>query len=221
MSMEYLYFCLAAPIAVAILCLEDRGKQTMDFLFAGMTGCLLSRYITDFVAVRYAANAMVAAVEIAPVVEEGFKFLPFLVYLLIFKPKKEWITGDMFALALGFATFENVWNLVENGGAGIFPILLRGLGVGAMHVVCASLISIGLLSMWDSFYLRVLGTVGLFLTSVAYHAVYNLLVLSRFSWIGHLIPLVTMISVLLIRSSKNPGTDEKGNSPGTSTREHA
>ncbi|MBR6452459.1 MAG: PrsW family intramembrane metalloprotease [Lachnospiraceae bacterium] len=221
MSMEYLYFCLAAPIAVAILCLEDRGKQTMDFLFAGMTGCLLSRYLTEFFADIYAANTMVTAVEIAPAVEESLKFLPFVIYLLVFKPKKEWILGDMFALALGFATFDNVWNLVENGAAGILPILLRGLGSGAMHVVCASLISIGLLSMWDSRYLRVLGTVGLFLTSVTYHAIYNLLVMSRYPWIGHLIPLVTMISVLLIRSARTGEKTEASGPSETRTKEHA
>ena len=63
------------------------------------------------------ADAVTAAVEITPVCEEVMKLLPLLFYYLILEPDPGELPGAAIAIAVGFATFENVCYLAENGAA--------------------------------------------------------------------------------------------------------
>lgn len=82
------------------------GKASNPFFFLLLCGngaCLLSAYINTFFAALYGADALAAAVEIAPVVEEVMKLLPLLFYLLVFEPKPEKIKTAAIITALSFA----------------------------------------------------------------------------------------------------------------------
>ena len=107
--------------------------------------CLLSAYINTFFVVALDATALQATAEIAPVVEECMKLLPLLFYLLVFEPEPEDIRPAVLTLAAGFATFENVCYLVDNGAENLGFLLVRGFGTGAMHVLCGVVIGYGLI----------------------------------------------------------------------------
>lgn len=51
-----------------------------------MGACLLSAYLNTFFARLYQADAVNAATQIAPVVEEILKLLPLLFFLAVFEP---------------------------------------------------------------------------------------------------------------------------------------
>ena len=106
--------------------------------------CLLSAYINTFFAALYRANTFAATTEIAPVVEEVMKLLPLIFYLLIFEPKREQIKNTAVVIALSFATFENICYLIQNGAGHFSFIFFRGIGTGAMHVICGPLSAVDL-----------------------------------------------------------------------------
>ena len=72
---ENIYICLAAPLMVAVLCLESYRRRIIIFMLSGMTMCLLSSYINTFLAAVYGLNALTASVEISPTVEEVMKLV--------------------------------------------------------------------------------------------------------------------------------------------------
>ena len=88
---ENVFVCMAAPLVVALLSLKRGQRAALVFCLAGMGACLLSAYLNTFFARLYQADAVNAATQIAPVVEEVMKLLPllFLQLPLIQNPKKK------------------------------------------------------------------------------------------------------------------------------------
>ena len=196
---ENIYVCLAAPLLIAILCMQGRGRRMMLFMVGGMTACLLSSYISTFLAELQQIDLLTASLSVAPIVEEFVKFLPVLFYLLVFDPKKSDISDSVLMTAVGFATFENACYLTSNGAAHILHLLVRGFGTGAMHVVCGFLIAVGLLYLWNRIWLQAAGTIGLLSISMTYHGIYNILVSQTGvpALVGYLIPVLTVVLYLV------------------------
>ena len=141
---ENIFVCIAAPLLITAVCMGKSHIRFFFFCFAGMGACLLSAYINTFFVAYYDANNFNATVEIAPVVEEIIKLLPLLFYLYIFEPEPEKIKGAVLTVAAGFATFENICYLIQNGAEHLGFLLIRGFGTGAMHIVCGAIIGYGL-----------------------------------------------------------------------------
>ena len=198
---ENIYVCLAAPLLITAICLRGKGQRLILFLLCGMTVCLLSSYVSTFLAAVRGADLLHASLEISPLVEEWMKFLPILFYLLVFEPAKRALSDAVLLVSVGFATFENVCYLTQNGASFILQLLIRGFGTGAMHVVCGMIVAFGLLYLWDRTWLRIAGTVGLLAVAMTYHGVYNVLVSQSgvAQLIGYFIPMLTIILFLLFR----------------------
>ncbi|MBR3200712.1 MAG: PrsW family intramembrane metalloprotease [Mogibacterium sp.] len=196
---ENIYVCLAAPIFIAILCIHTRGRRMMIFVLGGMTVCLLSSYISTFIASVEHVDALTASLEISPFVEEIMKLCPVFFYLLVFEPGREGISGSVLMTAVGYATLENACYLSQNGAQNFFHLLIRGFGTGAMHVVCGAIIGIGLLYLWDKIWLQIAGTIGLLTIAVTYHGIYNMLVAKPGipAVAGYFIPLATAFAVVI------------------------
>ncbi len=201
---ENVYICIAAPLLIAVLCLRENRRQMVLFLLGGMTACLLSAYVSSFLAAVKGADAVSASLEIAPLVEECMKLAPVLFYLLVFEPEDKAATSCALLVAVGFATLENVCYLTQNGAGDFLHLLIRGFGTGAMHVVCGAMVSLGLLFLWDRLWIRVSGTVGLLALAVTYHGVYNLLVTQEgvVRIVGYVIPLLTAALVVFHRARR-------------------
>ncbi|MBR4470205.1 MAG: PrsW family intramembrane metalloprotease [Erysipelotrichaceae bacterium] len=199
---ENIYICLAAPLLIAVICLNRLGRPMVLFVFAGMTVCLLSSYISTFLAAAYHIDLITASITISPIVEETMKLLPVLYYLLVFEPDVNRIPACVILIAMGFATFENVCYLVQNDTMQFTNLLIRGFGTGAMHVVCGTFLFIGFSLFWDKVWLRAAGTVGLLAVAVTFHGIYNMLVLQDgiIATIGYLIPLISAIIVFIMNS---------------------
>lgn len=200
---ENIYICLAAPLIVAIFCLDSYRRRIMVFMLCGMTMCLLSSYINTFLAYAYGMDAVIASVEISPTVEEVMKLLPVIFYLLVFEPPRNRMIGNAITVAIGFATFENVCYLLGNDASNIQHLLIRGFGTGTMHVVTGMVVMFGMQAVWEKLWLRLAGTLGLLTISVVYHASFNILVSQTGvpATIGYLFPIITVIVVLCIKKN--------------------
>ncbi len=201
-SIENVYICLAAPLLLSLLLLRREWRRMLLFFIIGMTACLLSAYVSTFIAAYLGADLESAAYEISPMVEEFVKIFPILFYLVVFEPDKESATGGILMAAVGFATFENVCYLTSYGINELFTLLIRGFGTGAMHVVCGAITAVSLLYLWDRLWLRAVGTLGLLSLSITFHALFNLVVdqPGAVSVIGSLIPmLIILIYIFFVR----------------------
>ena len=191
---ENVFACVAAPLLIAAICLGKRHIKFFLFCFAGMGSCLLAAYINTFFASVCGATAFEATVEIAPVVEEMLKLLPLLFYLLVFAPRPDEIKGAVLTVAAGFATFENICYLIQNGAEELGFLLIRGFGTGAMHIVCGAIVGSGLLFVWRRGWLTVAGTCGLLGTAVVFHGVYNLMI-AYGSWVQYVAYVTPVLAV--------------------------
>lgn len=175
-NIENIFICMTAPILLGALLAGRRYRSVFLLLAAGYLVCMLSAYINTFFTGFYQAGLAAATVEITPAVEEIMKLLPLLFYLLVFEPPAKSAFVGMLIINMGFATFENVCYLVANGASDVVFLLMRGLGTGAMHVVCGAMVGYGLLFVWKQPQLKLAGTLGLLGASVTYHAMYNMFV---------------------------------------------
>ena len=201
-SMENAYVCLAAPLLLAILCLRGAGRRGLIFLLSGMTACLLSAYVSTYLAGAAGADLPTASHEIAPAVEEIMKSLPMLFYLLVFEPQKKNALSGALLVAVGFATFENVCFLTSYGTSQLLSLMIRGFGTGAMHVVCGMVVAVGLFFLWDRVWLRAVGAFALLCFVITFHAIFNVFVnqTGPIYWIGSAIPLtVVLVYVIFVR----------------------
>ncbi|MBP5184941.1 MAG: PrsW family intramembrane metalloprotease [Lachnospiraceae bacterium] len=203
---ENVYICLAAPLLIALIATKQRDRRMVGFLLSGMTVCLLSSYISTFLARVNGISMLMASLTVSPIVEEITKLLPVFFYLVVFEPDHKRIPGSVVFTAVGFATFENVCFMTQNGTEQLFRLLIRGFGTGAMHVVCASLVSLGMLHLLDNLWLRVAGTFGLIAVAITYHGIYNLLVsqVGPAAYVGYVIPIITAAAyIVLLRLVKD------------------
>lgn len=209
---ENIFACIAAPLVVAALCAGGRHLRTFVFALAGMLSCLLSAYVNTFLAAVLDASALGATAEIAPVVEEVMKILPLLFYLLVFEPEAGEIKAAILVSAVGFATFENVCYLLQNGAENLGFLLIRGFGTGAMHIVCGAIVGHGMVYIWPRGALRAAGTCALLGTAVVFHGVYNLLAAcrGRAQYVAYALPLLLIAAEFAARRAlpARPGGDK-------------
>lgn len=189
---ENIFVCLAIPLMLCMLFIGGRTRTFMLFMTAGMSVCLLSAYVNSFFMGHYGVSTTVAVIEITPVCEEVMKLFPLLFYILVFEPKVRDLPEAAIALAVGFATFENVCYLMENGAENFMFLLIRGLSAGALHILCGISIGFGLSYVFRRKWLAFTGTVGLLGACIVFHATYNLLITGNGGWriAGYLFPSV-------------------------------
>lgn len=197
---ENVFVCMAAPLVVALLSLKRGQRAALVFCLAGMGACLLSAYLNTFFARLYQADAVNAATQIAPVVEEIMKLLPLLFFLAVFEPAFARFRLAAVIVAASFATFENICYLTQNGADQILFLLIRGFGTGAMHVVCGNVYGGVLRPVWDSRPLRAACLFALLCVAIIYHAIYNLLVSAGGmpQLIAYFVPLPTALCFRLL-----------------------
>lgn len=198
---ENVFVCLAIPLLIAVLCLRNKSRRMMLFLLSGTASCLLSSYISTFLAAAQGATMLEASLEISPLVEEILKLFPVLFYILVFEPEMRDAGDACLMTAIGFATFENVCFLMQNGAESLLLLAIRGAGTGVMHVVCAYIIAAGLVKLWNKEWLRMAGTIAFVALTVTYHGIYNILVsqTGTAAVTGYLIPMISVCIGLALR----------------------
>ena len=224
---ENIFLCLALPMLLSLLFTSGSPRRFTLFVVLGMATCLLSAYVSSFFMGRHQCSAVTTAIEIAPVCEEILKLLPLLLYFLIFEPDSHKLTPAAIGIAVGFATFENVCYLIQNGadrfsfiffrgfgtgamhvcyltenGAGSFVFLLiRGMSAGALHLVCGILTGLALAYVFRRPWLTCTGTVGILGVCMVLHGIYNLLITADGFWqmVGYFFPSAIIVTLFAAR----------------------
>lgn len=198
---ENIFICLVIPLILSLFFTQGRARRFTLFVTLGMGVCLLSAYVSSFFMAYYGVDAATTAVEITPACEEVMKFLPLLFYFLIFEPEPRELPGAAIAIAVGFATFENVCYLTENGAANFAFLLIRGISAGALHILCGIFAGFGISYVFRRRWLALTGTVGILGACIGFHAIYNLLVTAHGAWqtAGCLFPSVLIACLYAVK----------------------
>ena len=192
---ENIFLCLALPLILSLFFMKGRVRRYALFLTVGMAVCLLSASVNSFFMGQYGVDGTVAAIEITPVCEEVMKLLPLLFFYLIFEPEPKEMPAAAIAIAVGFATFENVCYLTENGAANFNFLLIRGISAGALHLLCGVLSGFGVSYVFRRRWLAATGAVGILGACIGFHAIYNLLITADGVWktAGYLFPSLLLL----------------------------
>lgn len=195
---ENIFLCLAIPLILSLFFPRGKSQTFTLFVIIGMGISLLSAYVSSFCMVYYGATAAQTTVEITPVIEELMKLLPLLFFLLVFEPRPREVSAAALAIAVGFATFENVCYLTENGAANFTFLLIRGISAGALHILCGIFSGYGISYVFRRRWLAFTGTIAVLGVCSGIHGIYNLLISADGTWwiAGCIFPSVS-IAVLL------------------------
>lgn len=194
---ENVFICLAIPLILSLFFLRGSNRRLTIFRILGMVMCLLSAYVNSFFMGYYHVDPVTTAVEISPMCEEALKLIPLLMYHWIFEPKPQKLPEAAVAIGVGFATFENVCYLAQNGAENFSHLLIRGISAGALHILCGILCGFGISYVFCHRWLFLTGTVGVFGFVSGFHAIYNLLTTTDGTWrmVGYLLPSFCILSL--------------------------
>ena len=198
---ENVFFCLAAPLIVAIFCVPRYPRRSLLFILSGMVACLFSSYISSSFARSLGASTLEASLEISPLVEEVLKLVPVAFYLMVYEPEKNEAAGEALMIAVGFATLENVCYLLTTDANNTLRLLIRGFSTGAMHVACGAMTAIVMRGLWKTLLFRVVATLGVLCLSITCHGIYNILVNQDGvpAMIGYILPLIIGAGTIIAR----------------------
>ena len=201
-NIENIFICLAAPFLIAALGTGNSGRKNYLLIVLGFLCCIISAYLNTFFSVLYNAQDTSAILEISPVIEETVKILPLLFGLIVFELQPKEGGNVIFNIAIGFATFENICYLLENGTGNLFYLFVRGFSSGAMHITCAFIIGYGLMVFRRSDALRAAGIFGLLCVAITFHAIFNMFMKTDgiIKQLGYAIPIVSCIILLLLKA---------------------
>ena len=129
------------------------------------------------------------------------KLIPLLMYVVILEPKRRDIPAAAIAISVGFATFENVCFLTENGAEDFFFLFARGMSAGALHILCGIVFGGGIAYVFGHDWLMLTGSVGILGMSIVFHALYNLMITSDgvFRQIGYVFPSVLIVLLFILK----------------------
>lgn len=198
---ENIFICIMVPLLISLFFIKGKQRSFTMFICIGMSICMASAYVNSFFMTMYGADAVSTAIQIAPVCEEIMKLLPLLFFILIFEPRPGEIIPAAIAIAAGFATFENVCYLSENGAGDIALLLVRGVSAGALHILCGIAMGYGIAYVFKQHWLAAAGTLGILGANIVFHAIYNLLVTSDSAWqeVGYIFPSLLILCIFVLK----------------------
>lgn len=200
---ENIFICIAIPMLLSVFFVRGPVRRFTIFVIIGMGVCLMSAYVNSFFVGIYRADSISTAVEITPICEEVMKLLPLLFFFLIFEPKESQLPDVAIAIAVGFATFENVCYLTEHGADNMMFLLIRGISAGALHILCGIFMGFGISYVFRYRWLALTGTVGLLGACIGLHGIYNLLIAAKGTWrfAGCLFPSLLILCLFIGRQA--------------------
>ncbi|MBQ0084207.1 MAG: PrsW family intramembrane metalloprotease [Clostridiales bacterium] len=199
-----LFVCFFIPMIMALFLVRGESKVTLLFMIIGIFVCLFASYINGFaesISVEFTRKQLTYIVT--PVVEEVLKAIPIVIFVFMFKPKKEHLLSCAMMLGIGFSVLENAYILASNiDTVTLSWAIIRGFGASFMHGISTLMVGYGLSYISVRKKLAITGTYGLLILATMYHACFNLLIQSDYRFYGILMPTMTFLPIVLIFTRK-------------------
>ncbi|MBO4650061.1 MAG: PrsW family intramembrane metalloprotease [Clostridiales bacterium] len=208
---ENVLICIAVPLVISLLFTKRSTRRFIVSFMTGMIVCLLSAYISGYLAISTGYGTEDTSIFLSPIVEEIMKFLPVLFCFFVFEPSPEDLKPTAVGVGAGFATFENCCFILSSGASHLGFVMIRGLAVGVMHLVTMMAFILGLRLLKDYKVISFAGIIGALSMAMTFHGLYNLLVSESgiSSYIGYALPMLFALLLYLIDYKPFSGDDEE------------
>jgi len=197
---ENILLCIAIPLLIVLIFLRGKTRLFAGSFLVSMCMCLIAAYVSGYISLISDMSVEDVQVFVSPVIEELFKFLPILFYLVLFEPEDERVFLAGLGVGSGFATFENCCYILSSGAESLPYIMIRGMSVGVMHIVSVMALTIVIIMARRFKVLSIAAILGAISLSMIFHGLYNLLVSEPgiSSYIGYILPILTALLLYLL-----------------------
>ena len=194
-----LFVSISVPVLLMALLVEKKARLPVVFMLTGIVVSVFAGEVNGVLSKVLSMDLYSITVIVTPVSEELLKALPLLYYALVISDKRERLFTASMAIGIGFAVLENAYYLVNYVNFSMISAVIRAFGAGLMHGMCTLLVGVGISFVKKKRKLFAVGTFGLLSTAIVYHGVYNILIQSKFSTVGALLPIATYIPFVIWR----------------------
>ena len=194
-----LFVSISVPMLLMALLVEKKARLPVVFMLIGIVVSVFAGEVNGVLSKVLSMDLYSITVIVTPVSEELLKALPILYYALVISDKRERLFTASMAIGIGFAVLENAYYLVNYVDFSMIKAVIRAFGAGLMHGMCTLLVGVGISFVKKKRKLFAVGTFGLLSTAIVYHGVYNILIQSKFSTAGALLPIATYIPFVVWR----------------------
>ena len=194
-----LFISIFFPLLLMMLLVEKKARLPIVFVLIGIFVSVFASEVNSLLVELLAMDVYSMTVVVTPVTEEILKMLPILYYAVVISDKKEKLFTASMAIGIGFAVLENAYYLLNYPNLSMLSAIIRAFGAGLMHGMCTLLVGVGVSFVKKKSKLFYVGTFGLLSTAIVYHGIYNILIQSKLSPIGALLPIATYIPFVVWR----------------------
>ena len=194
-----LFVCFSVPLVLMALLVEKKARLPVAFMVIGIFVSVFAAEVNGLLAQMLSMDMYNITVIVTPVSEEVLKALPILYYAIVISDKRERLFTASMALGIGFALLENAYFLLNYDNFSMLSAIIRAFGASLMHGMCTLLVGVGISFVKKRSKIFAAGTFGLLSTAIVYHGIYNILIQSKFSIVGALLPIATYIPFLIWR----------------------
>ena len=181
------------------LMIEKKSRLPITFVLIGIFVSVFASEVNGLLADFIPTSMYNITIIVTPITEEVIKALPILYYAIIISDKREQLFTASMATGIGFAVLENAFYLLNYPNFSMLSAIIRAFGSGLMHGMCTLLVGVGISFVKKKRKMFAVGTFGFLLTAIVYHGIYNILIQSKFSTVGALLPVSTYIPFLIWR----------------------
>lgn len=194
-----LFISVSVPLLLMVFLMEKKARLPIVFMVVGIFVSVFAAEFNGLLSKVLSMDLYSITTIVTPVSEELLKATPILYYALVVSDKREALFTASMATGIGFAILENAFYFLNYPNFTMLSAIIRAFGADLMHGMCTLLVGVGISFVKKKRKLFAVGTFGLLSTAIVYHGVYNILIQSKFSILGALLPIATYIPFLIWR----------------------
>lgn len=194
-----LFVAIFVPIFLMALLVEKRARLPIVFVLVGMFISVFISEINGLICSLHPISLYEATTIVTPITEEILKAVPILFYAMVVSDKKETLFTASMATGIGFAVLENTYYLLNSPNFNMLDAVIRAFGTGLMHGMCTLLVGVGISFAKKKPKIFAVGTFALLSVAISYHGIYNMLVQSKYNFVGFVLPIATYLPIFLWR----------------------
>lgn len=187
--------CIAVPMLLLMTLLDRRSRWLLGFMLVGMVVASSAYEINTTLKYLFGMSATELSVRVAPVVEEILKAFPVLFYAVLISDNRKDVLPLAMAVGIGFAILENAFLLITYlDQVTLAWAVVRGISTSLSHGICTLSVGCGMIFVRKQKKLFYTGTFGLLSVAITFHAIFNLLIQSKYDWAGMLMPIAIYLA---------------------------
>ncbi len=196
------YICIIIGLGMMLPLMDRKSRGVILSMMIGVSCCLFVSELNSILLDHFHGDVFYVTTTITPITEEIVKALPILYLAIVFTDDRSTLISNAFAVGVGFALLENMIVLLQSvRDVTVLWALVRGFGSGMVHGICTVMVGYGISYIKKRRKLFWCGTFALLSAAITYHAVYNLLVQSKYQNAGIILPVLTYIPLILFLRS--------------------